>query len=106
MGYGDVTPITPMGKLLGAMTAFVGVGFFALPAGIIGSGVAVGDEIAVCPAWRRPRSLPGLSDGRSRAYAARSAASAAEASGSLSKPAPACAQDELCPHFLHQASSR
>ena len=38
VGYGDVYPVTPAGRLVGAVTALVGVGFFALPAGIIGSG--------------------------------------------------------------------
>ncbi|MFY0626037.1 MAG: ion transporter [Reichenbachiella sp.] len=35
VGYGDVYPITPMGKLLGAFIAILGIGVFALPAGII-----------------------------------------------------------------------
>lgn len=38
VGYGDVYPITPLGKLLGAVIAILGVGLFALPAGIIASG--------------------------------------------------------------------
>lgn len=38
VGYGDVYPITPLGKLLGAMIAVLGVGLFALPAGIIAAG--------------------------------------------------------------------
>jgi len=38
VGYGDVYPITPMGKLMGAIIAVAGVGLFALPAGIIASG--------------------------------------------------------------------
>merc|ERR1712194_659515 len=38
VGYGDIYPITPMGRLLGSIVAFIGVGFFALPAGIISSG--------------------------------------------------------------------
>jgi len=38
VGYGDIVPITPWGRVIGSITAFVGVGFFALPAGIIGSG--------------------------------------------------------------------
>ncbi|WP_293153569.1 MULTISPECIES: ion transporter [unclassified Microcoleus] len=38
VGYGDIYPITPLGKLLGAMLAFLGIGIFALPAGIIASG--------------------------------------------------------------------
>ena len=38
VGYGDVYPITGLGKLLGAFIAILGVGIFALPAGIIASG--------------------------------------------------------------------
>ena len=38
VGYGDICPMTPMGRFFGAITAFVGVGFFAMPAGIISSG--------------------------------------------------------------------
>jgi len=38
VGYGDIYPITPLGKLLGAMLAFLGIGIFALPAGIIAGG--------------------------------------------------------------------
>lgn len=38
VGYGDVVPQTPAGKVLGALVAFFGVGLFALPAGILGSG--------------------------------------------------------------------
>ena len=38
VGYGDVTPITPVGKLFGAIVTLLGVGMFALPAGILSSG--------------------------------------------------------------------
>ncbi len=38
VGYGDVYPITPLGKFLGAIVALLGIGIFALPAGIIASG--------------------------------------------------------------------
>lgn len=38
VGYGDVYPITPVGRLFGALLAFLGIGLFALPAGIIASG--------------------------------------------------------------------
>ncbi len=38
VGYGDIYPQTPWGRIIGAATAIVGIGFFALPAGIIGSG--------------------------------------------------------------------
>ncbi|MEZ4952761.1 MAG: ion transporter [Saprospiraceae bacterium] len=37
VGYGDVYPITAMGKVLSAIIALIGVGFIALPTGIISS---------------------------------------------------------------------
>jgi len=37
VGYGDVYPITPVGRLLGAAIAVLGVGLFALPTGILAS---------------------------------------------------------------------
>jgi voltage-gated potassium channel len=38
VGYGDVVPITPMGKILGSLLGLIGVGMVALPAGILASG--------------------------------------------------------------------
>jgi len=38
VGYGDVYPITGLGRFLGAIIAILGVGVFALPAGIIAAG--------------------------------------------------------------------
>ena len=35
VGYGDVTPITPLGKVLGGLTALCGVALVAMPAGIM-----------------------------------------------------------------------
>jgi voltage-gated potassium channel len=40
VGYGDVFPITPIGKLLGGLIAFLGIGIFALPTGLLASGFA------------------------------------------------------------------
>lgn len=40
VGYGDIFPITPLGKILGAFIALLGIGMFALPAGILASGFA------------------------------------------------------------------
>jgi voltage-gated potassium channel len=37
-GYGDMVPQTTVGRLLGGLIGFLGVVFFALPAGILGSG--------------------------------------------------------------------
>ncbi|MDD2889392.1 MAG: ion transporter [bacterium] len=38
VGYGDIYPITHIGKFIGAIIALLGIGMFALPTGIIGSG--------------------------------------------------------------------
>lgn len=44
VGYGDVYPFTPLGKFLGGIIAIIGVGLFALPAGILASGFS--DELS------------------------------------------------------------
>ncbi|MEB3343814.1 ion transporter [Okeania sp.] len=59
VGYGDIYPITPLGKFLGAIAALIGIGIFALPTGIIGSGLIEeiqkkqalnqGKESIICP---------------------------------------------------------
>ncbi|MDE4908034.1 ion transporter [Methanogenium marinum] len=38
IGYGDMVPVTPLGKGLGFVISLVGIGLFALPAGILASG--------------------------------------------------------------------
>jgi len=38
VGYGDIYPITPLGKFLGAIISLLGIGLFALPAGLLSAG--------------------------------------------------------------------
>ncbi len=38
VGYGDVTPVTPLGQLLTGVIALLGIGLFALPASILAAG--------------------------------------------------------------------
>lgn len=38
VGYGDIYPITPIGKFLGAIISLLGIGLFALPAGVFSAG--------------------------------------------------------------------
>jgi voltage-gated potassium channel len=52
LGYGDAVPVTPLGKVLGGLTALFGIGMFALPASILATGF--GEEI------RRRDFLAGL----------------------------------------------
>lgn len=41
IGYGDVYPVTWLGKIIAAFFAIFAISFFALPAGILGSGFAL-----------------------------------------------------------------
>ena len=38
VGYGDIFPITFLGKIFGSISAIFGVGLFAIPAGLLASG--------------------------------------------------------------------
>lgn len=52
VGYGDLRPITPLGKVLGGIIAILGVAIFALPTGILASGFAEhirGQNKVKCP---------------------------------------------------------
>ena len=40
VGYGDVVPVTPFGKLFGGLIGLVGIGMVALPAAILATGFA------------------------------------------------------------------
>lgn len=44
IGYGDLAPVTAMGRALGGCIAVLGIGMFALPAGLLGA--AFVDELA------------------------------------------------------------
>jgi voltage-gated potassium channel len=53
VGYGDIYPVTPLGKIVGAMVAVLGIGTFALPTAILGAGfledVDQRKKARVCP---------------------------------------------------------
>jgi voltage-gated potassium channel len=38
VGYGDAYPVTAIGRLIASMIAILGIGMFALPAGLLGAG--------------------------------------------------------------------
>jgi voltage-gated potassium channel len=40
VGYGDVYPVTPWGRLIGSVVVILGIGLFALPTGVLASGFA------------------------------------------------------------------
>jgi voltage-gated potassium channel len=55
VGYGDITPVTTLGKIAGAVVAIFGIGLVALPAGILGSAFVqeIGDRQRPPPARAR-----------------------------------------------------
>lgn len=58
VGYGDVYPVTFLGKILGSVLALLGIGMIALPAAILASGFAEeitkkGKELLRCPPLRK-----------------------------------------------------
>jgi voltage-gated potassium channel len=53
VGYGDIYPITPLGKLFAAIFAIAGVGLFTLPAAIMASAFVAG-----LPAHQRSKKCP------------------------------------------------
>lgn len=53
VGYGDMHPITPLGKFLGGIAAIMGIGLFALPTGIFVSGFTEHIRTAKTPRQNR-----------------------------------------------------
>ena len=51
VGYGDVIPVTGLGKVIASIMAILGIGMFALPTGILGAGFVEEMQSAttVCP---------------------------------------------------------
>jgi voltage-gated potassium channel len=59
VGYGDVTPVTPLGKLLAMVTMVTGLALFALPVGIIANGFVTGlSRRRFAITWRMLRRQP------------------------------------------------
>lgn len=58
VGYGDVTPITPLGKAIGVVTALLGILMIALPTGVLGAAfleeVNRGKTPRTCPHCGKP----------------------------------------------------
>ena len=51
VGYGDVTPVTELGRILAGSFAMLGIGLFALPASILASGFMEQAEIEDAEEW-------------------------------------------------------
>ena len=70
VGYGDIAPVTPLGKFLGGTIQLLGIAIFALPAGIIAAGYEEESRRAtagpgLCQMCGRPLAPECLPDPRS-----------------------------------------
>jgi voltage-gated potassium channel len=45
IGYGDIVPVTPIGRTIAALISILGIGVFALPAGILAAAFALHSRI-------------------------------------------------------------
>jgi voltage-gated potassium channel len=49
VGYGDIAPRTPFGRMLASMVMILGYGIIAVPTGIVSAEIARGARAAACP---------------------------------------------------------
>jgi voltage-gated potassium channel len=76
VGYGDIYPVTGLGRVLGSIIAILGIGVFALPAGVLGA--AFVEELQ---RRKRPEACPHCGKPLSGARAGDPGASQADAPG-------------------------
>jgi len=87
IGYGDIVPVTTLGRILGAFMALLGIVMLALPVGVVGSGFL--DEIQ----RRRAESTRGEGEALAASLASAVAATVDAAASGTAHPAPT-----VCPH--------
>ena len=61
VGYGDISPVTPMGRALTVVLSLLGIGIFAIPAGLLAS--AFTDQLRIDREAFKQRLLNACQDG-------------------------------------------
>ncbi len=76
VGYGDISPVTPMGRALTVILALIGIGIFAIPAGLLAS--AFSDQLRLDREVFKQRLLHAYEGGESASRARELIAAEAE----------------------------
>jgi hypothetical protein len=76
VGYGDISPVTPMGRALTVVLALIGIGIFAIPAGLLAS--AFSDQLRIDREDFKQRLVHAYEGGESAAHARELIAAEAE----------------------------
>lgn len=96
VGYGDIYPITPLGRVLGAIIAILGIGMVAVPTSILSSGFM--EKLEKHASGKKDSGDAGNGTTSRDAAADVHEHASAPVGASSASDAPACEPPQYCPH--------